>query len=138
MAISGISEYGGLYGSYRVVDIPKVDIETVKKQDEQKANEALQVQPEVMAPKAETAVSQPEEDKRSRVADLENISLTFNANDDFSYIGSESEIGNLDMQKAISDMRKDKVLEDYQYFVGSSENITSPVDNADGKVLLKF
>ena len=74
------------------------------------------------------------EDKRSKQADLENISLTFHKEETFDYIGSESGLANLDMQKAISDMKKDSILQDYQYFVGSSKNIFS---SEDGMVLPK-
>lgn len=130
MAISGIGQYGGFYTNYRVTDIPNVDIETVKKQDELAlAGVSQDAQESTISPVAKT------EDTRSRSADLENISLNFNTGDDYSYIGSESEIGDMDMQKAISDMHKDKILEDYQYFVGSAQDQLS---NDDGKVFLKF
>ncbi len=143
MAINGLG-YGGFYSSYRVTDIPQVDVETVKKQEEQKLNEQLGVSTE-----AQSAVSAPAgveakednpaiADNRSRIANLEDISLNFNQGEDYSYIGSESEIGDLDMQKAISDMRKDKILEDYQYFVGSAQDVQSAFANDDGKVFLKF
>ena len=36
--------------------------------------------------------------------------------------------------KAISDMKKDSVLQEYQYFVGSSQSFMS---SADGTVILK-
>lgn len=130
MAISGIGQYGGFYTNYRVTDIPNVDIETVKKQDELAlAGVSQDAQESTISPVAKT------EDTRSRSADLENISLNFNTGNDYSYIGSESEIGDMDMQKAISDMHKDKILEDYQYFVGSAQDQLS---NDDGKVFLKF
>ncbi len=138
MNVNGIGSYGG-FANYKVVDIPKVDLEAVKKQDAdlaaKKASELYQV-PVVEAPKAESVVEV--EDNRSRTANLEDISLTFNTGDDFSFLGNDFEIGNLDMQQAISDMRKDKILEDYNYFVGSSENLTKELENEDGKVFLKF
>lgn len=132
MALGGISEYGGF--GYKVVDIPRVDFETVKKQDEAlKAAEESYVVPSV------PEITEPaKEDTRSRNADLDDISLTFNTGDDYSYLGSDFEIGGLDMQQAISDMRRDKILEDYQYFVGSSENFGNTFANEDGKVLLKL
>ncbi|MCQ2523469.1 MAG: hypothetical protein MJ123_03940 [Lachnospiraceae bacterium] len=131
MAINGIGGFGG-FENYKIMNIPKVDVETVKKQDEEALE--LQNQPKLDAPVANTAT----EDNRSKSADLDNISLNFNKGDDYSYIGSESDINNLDMQKAISDMRKDKILEDYQYFVGSSENLMTNFNNEDGAVFMKF
>lgn len=133
MAINGLSNFGGFYNSYSVRDIPKVDVETVKQQDAAKESDTL--------PKARVVKEEPKEqvvDNRKRTADLDNISLNFNAGDDFSYIGSDFEIGGLDMEKAISDMKKDKVLQDYQYFVGSSDNLNEMFASNDGKVIAKF
>ena len=106
MAINLFSDYGGFYNSYKVTDIPKVDVEAVKKQDEIKAQEALAL------PKIETPIEPAKPDLRTKTADLDNISLTFNTGDDYSYLGSEFEIEKLDINRAISDMHKDKILED--------------------------
>lgn len=38
----------------------------------------------------------------------------------YELIGSESEIAGLDVEQAISDMKKDQVLQQYQFFVGES------------------
>ena len=133
MTINGLSDFGGLYNSYSVRDIPKVDLETVKQQDALKEQEAQKL-PEIVEVPKEPAVP----DNRSRVADLDNISLNFNTGDDYSYIGSDFELNNLDMEKAISDMKKDKMLADYQYFVGSAANLNETFANEDGKVLVKF
>jgi len=134
MAINLYSDYGGFYNNYKVVDIPKVDVEAIGKQEEVKKIEDS----------ASMAVNAPSLDKpevtdnRSRMADLDNISLNFNAGDDFSYIGSDFEIEKLDIQKAISDMKKDKILEDYQFFVGDKEEMVNTFKDDDGTVFLKF
>lgn len=72
------------------------------------------------------------ENPAGRIADLEQVSLKFNREERFDYIGSESRIDDLDMQKAISDMQKDRVLQNYQYFVGSAG---TPAE--DGTVALR-
>ena len=59
---------------------------------------------------------------------LENISLTFCKNDTYDYIGKDASLENLDMMSAISDMQKDKVLEQYQYFVKPKDVLLSDVD----------
>ena len=41
------------------------------------------------------------------------------------------------MDKLISDMKKDKILEDYQYFVGST-NTQAQMATNDGAVFLKY
>lgn len=138
MAINLFSDYGGFYNNYRVNEIPKVDVEKTDTED------LLKKQAETVVPELplvqEAKPSEPEvTDNRTRTADLDNISLTFNKGDDFSYIGSDFEIESLDISKAISDMRKDKILEDYQYFVGTTNDGTSnPFESDDGKVFLKF
>lgn len=128
MAINGMLGFGGLY-NYRPMNIPSVDVNQVKQAEVNEKPEAAEV---VSAPSLETPAW---EDNRTKAADLDNISINFNTGDDFSYIGSESEIGKLDIDKAISDMRKDKILEDYQYFVGSTQNTQN---NEDGMVFLKY
>ena len=132
MAINGLLDFGGLYNNYRPVQIPQVDVNAVKEQDELKANKTAAEA--VSAPAAEPEVI----DNRSRIANLDDISLNFNAGDDFSYIGTESDVQALDMDKLISDMRKDKILEDYQYFVGSSQNTAPQAASEDGLVFLKY
>ena len=57
--------------------------------------------------------------KVSSNAPLDDISITFHKQDDFGYIGRDSDIHSLDVEKALSDMRKDQILQQYQYFVGS-------------------
>ncbi len=57
-------------------------------------------------------------------APLEDIFITFHKQDDFGYIGRDSDIHSLDVEKAISDMRKDQILQQYQYFVGSKTVFT--------------
>lgn len=140
MAINLFSDYGGFYNNYKVTDIPKVDPLEVKRQDELKAKEeeeALYVQVEVLeAPKEINETAKP--DLRSKMADLDNISLTFNANDDYSYLGSDFNIENLDMARAISEMKQDKIIQDYNYFVGSDVTTQDYISNDDGKVFLKF
>ena len=134
MAINLFSDYGGFYNSYRPNNIPYVDTKTVEAQD------LLKKQEEEALPKALESTSKVSEvlvDNRSRVADLENISLTYNQGDDFSYIGSDLNIDNPDMEQAISDMHKDKLLQDYQFFVGSSEDLSKLLDSSDGLVLIK-
>ena len=130
MAINALSQFGGLYNNYRVTDIPKVDIKEVEAQDLKKQQEAAVSSLETFEPVVA--------DNRTKSADLENISLSFNKNDDYSYIGMDFSIEALDMEQAISDMKKDKILEDYQYFVGSSERLNETFASEDGKVMLKF
>lgn len=85
-----------------------------------------------------TSVAEPvQENPASRMADLDQVSLKFNKEDSFGYIGMDSSLDNLDMQKAISDMQKDQVLQSYQYFVGSAGSLFGEMPSEDGMVVLK-
>ncbi len=107
--------------------------------------DALQVQPK---PAIEEADLQPKPEKqpdtsdyslhevKRPITDINNISLTFNKEETFDYIGSESSLAKLDIQQAISDMRKDKILEEYQYFVGGKPDLEYDGD-IDGTVIIK-
>lgn len=128
MGIELMSGFGGISSYYsRAYEIPSVTPEEVKKQDELQQK----VQPVAKAEALEVQTI----DNRSRNADLENISLTFNKEESYDYLGSESSLVDLDMQKAISDMKRDSVLQEYQYFVGSSGNLF--MNPADGIVIPK-
>lgn len=129
MGIQMLTGFGGFQSYYRTSEIPKVSTEEVKQQ------EKLAEQQNVSAPE-DNYSQQPQiiDDNRSRTADLQNISLTFNKEESYDYIGSESGLANLDMQKAISDMRKDEILQGYQYFVGSSNTL---FQSEDGIVIPK-
>lgn len=127
----GIQFYNGLtnYGNYGYRDIPQVKPEEVKAAE---LNE-----PKVQEQPKEEPVASPskyEQEQKSRIASLEDISLTFNKEESFEYLESDSSVKSLDMQKAISDMQKDTVLQEYQYFVGSSKTLFS---DDDGIVIAK-
>ncbi|MCR5301327.1 MAG: hypothetical protein K6E49_02680 [Lachnospiraceae bacterium] len=53
-------------------------------------------------------------------ATLEDISLSLNEPSGFEMKGRESDLEDLDIEKAVSDMQKDQALMQYQYFVGDS------------------
>ena len=130
MGINGISDYSQLFQNYRIPEIPVADV----KQMQQPAV----VQPEAQKP-VDIDLSIEERSPVSRKnADVQELSLTFNANEDFGYIGQDSDIASLDMQKAISDMKKDSILQQYQYFVGSAENLFPHSGSEDGAVFLKY
>ena len=56
---------------------------------------------------------------------------------DFGYIGREKDLGKLDVEKAVADMRKDKMLEQYQFFVESGQNDNVLFGSEDGIVIRK-
>ena len=133
----GIQIYQGMgslstYSNYKRPEIKQVSEEEVRRQDQEQQQAALQQSTPDYSRMADFAA----QDRRAKAADLENISLTFNKTDSFDYLGSESGLENLDVMKAVSDMRKDEVLQEYQYFVGSSQNFA--FQSEDGVVIPRF
>ena len=119
----GYGGYGAFVSNYRINDIPKAD----------QVEKITPVKPvEEVDKKREYLIE--EVNKAPRSTDPNRVSITFNKGDDYSYIGSEKDITGLDMQKAVSDMKQDSILQEYNYFVGSASNVFS---SEDGVVLAK-
>lgn len=116
MTIGGFSDISFLYRPYDAYRIPTADTQKSETLGQNITSKQQAVVPEAPVAKAEEATV-PVERKNTA---LEDVSLTFLKDDTYDMIGSESDLNKLDMQKAISDMQKDKILQDYNYFVGSS------------------
>ena len=116
MTIGGFSDNSFLYRPYDAYRIPAADAQKPDALGQNITSKQQAVVPEAPVAKAEEATV-PVERKNTA---LEDVSLTFLKDDTYDMIGSESDLNKLDMQKAISDMQKDKILQDYNYFVGSS------------------
>lgn len=143
MAINSLSGLG--FNSYRI-DIPRVnpEAENVSVGRNNVATETSAVNSTAVETSAvnntaaETLANASDlADKRPRFSNLSDVSLNFNKNDDYSFLGSEADINSLDMKKAISDMKKDKIFEDYQFFVGTSDNVRQMFNSEDGKIIKK-
>lgn len=121
----GINDNFWSLSSYRVNEIPRV------------STQPESVQPVVEDEKPANAASlsiEPKQDNRPKFANLNEVSISFNRQENYDYIGKDRDAGLLDMQKAVSDMRQDTVLSDYRYFVGNSNNI---FQSEDGVVIAK-
>ena len=123
--------FNNFTSSYGIQNIPVVRPEEVASQAA-KNNESVAP----VAPAAKVPESVQEINRASRIANLEDVSLTFNKEDSFDTIGSDVDIESLDMTKAISNMRRDSILSDYQRFVGpTSEQLMAGLE--DGIVIPK-
>ena len=112
---------------YRINSIPRVDVTQAEqnkpeeKQSQVNRTPAISIEPVV--------------DNRPKSANLDDVSMTFNRQENYGYIGKDRDVSLLDMEKAISMMRQDSALQDYQYFVGNSRDI---FNSEDGRVIAKF
>ena len=112
---------------YRINDIPKVD--------SAKVTEQVKPEPQQETVNTPSISIEPIADNRPKNVNLDNVSMSFNKNESYGYIGKDRDVSLLDMEKAISMMRQDSALQDYQYFVGSSKDI---FNSEDGRVIAKF
>ena len=124
MGINGINPYN-FTSSMRINDIPRVDAGELSQKNDASVKETQK--PEVSI--------EPLQDNRPKSIDPNSISLTANKQESFDYIGSEKDIHRLDMEKAISQMQQDTVLQGYNYFVGNASNV---YNSEDGMVISKF
>ena len=123
MAISLMSGYNNISAYYRIPEASAVTPQKIEAQQETvpgstKSGNAAEEQPtggQIQQSAAEESALQ----KRTSVNPSE-ISMTFHKEETFDYLG-------------ISDMKKDSILQDYQYFVGS----TISVNPEDGMVIRK-
>lgn len=135
-----VSEYTSILRNYKVPVISGAGPEKIQAQDFQ--TQAEKVPAAIAGPETLSTVM-PEQgdvsgkDTVRKNAGLEDISLTFNRQEGFGYIGRDGDIYSLDVEKAIDDMKKDKVLQQYQYFVGSSRDLYE-AGNIDGMVIQKL
>lgn len=88
MGIQLISGFGGVSSYYKASEIQPVGFKEVSRQSGQA--ETARSQTGSVSPEHSAEALHPSEDLRSKTVELENISLTFNKEDSFDYIGSES------------------------------------------------
>lgn len=141
MNIGGVNDYNSLMASYKVPSVPALEPEKkiaaelpVSDIRENPSVEPSQITDAELA--AKTSATGTTATPAKKNAQLEDISLTFNLQEEFGYLGQDSDIRLLDMEQAISDMKKDEVLHQYQYFVGSSRSLLN--ESEDGMVFAKF
>ena len=112
MNISGTRTYAGFY-----------DYNTIKSQEE-KTQQIVDAKADAMREEALQAEVQEEKAVESLVEkkpDTGAIDYVKRYQPDATYElkGVDSDIANLDVQKALSEMKMDQILEQYQFFVGA-------------------
>ena len=111
MNISGIRTNAGFY-DYNIMKQNEIRSQQIQ---EAKANANGKETPEVEEVKVETADVSTREDFGAR-----DFASRYQPDAVYDLKGTDSDILKLDIEKAISDMRKDAVLEQYQFFVGKN------------------
>lgn len=117
MNISGIRTSAGFY-DYNIIRLNEVRSQQVREakaseQEEAKSNEITAI--ETAEVSYDTPVKPAGVDKGA-----EEFAKSYQPDAVYELKGVDSDITSLDMAKAISDLKKDQVLEQYQFFVGDS------------------
>lgn len=122
MNISGIRPYTGYYdyNSIREVRLPSLEAENLQTDLGQSAP---QPQPQVSEEEIAKA-------RENQTFGSKQYAGTYQPNQEYEMKGVDSDIYNLDVQQALSDMQKDQVIQQYQFFVGrngveSAQNTTA-------------
>ncbi len=120
-----LDKLGGYLNNYNAYNIPPAVDNNVKVGDLEK----VQVQPKEQ-PKKELHQEEPkkgldltvEEIPVRENASIENVAISFGQYDSSSIdLFGEKGLASEDMKQAISGMQKDKILHEYQYFVGGKD-----------------
>ena len=118
MNISGIRPTIGFY-----------DYNEIKKTEAVAAENAVTRQPVEQV--AESQTDKPQVQERTPEIEAKqtfgayDYAAQYNPNATYSLKGAESDIHSLDVEKAVSDMQKDEVIHQYQYFVGQEMSATT-------------
>lgn len=119
MNISGIRPSEGFY-SYNSIKINELRAQQITASKQEAA-------PTLQSADNETAdISAQLDDARSKQTfSSADYAAEYNPSETYELKGVDSDINSLDIQKAVSDMDKDKMLQQYQMFVGSASEIVS-------------
>lgn len=122
MNISGIRPYTGYYDYNSIRDVRLQGLEADK----------LQTDLGRSASQQQSQVSEEEiaKTKENQTFGSMQYADTYQPDQEYEMKGVDSDIYNLDVQQALSDMQKDQVIQQYQFFVGhnsvdSDRNVAS-------------
>ena len=120
MNISGIRPTAGFY-SYNSIKINEL------------RNQQLAVTTQEKAAKRESVIEQEEVPVEQTFSSFD-FAQTYRPDATYELKGEDSDVSRLDVEKTLSDLEKDKVLEQYQYFVGDRAQKVATDLNTENKV----
>lgn len=116
MNISGIRPYSGFYNINNVSNIHNNRVDETAK-----STEAKEEQVQVVSQEAIDAA------KSKQTFGSYDYADQYRPTEDFEVRPKNSDLRSLDVEKAISDMRKDQAIQQYQFFVGENADAESKV-----------
>ena len=117
MTISGIRPYAGFY-EYNSIKANELRAEQIAATQKASSVEAEEVSTETQS----AAVQTPAPEQNFTAFDY---AQNYRSDETYELKGKDSDLASLDMQKAISDLDKDQVLQQYQFFVGDKDSVTA-------------
>ena len=120
MNISGIRPTAGFY-SYNSIKINEL------------RNQQLAVTTQEKVAKRESVIEQEEVPVEQTFSSFD-FAQTYRPDATYELKGEDSDVSGLDVEKTLSDLEKDKVLEQYQYFVGNRAQKTATDLNTENKM----
>ncbi len=128
MNISGIRPYAGFY-DYNSIKSSELRSQQIQEAEAAKNNNVAAVAIEVEQNNQNGASSDNQKfDTDKRDFGAYDFAQLYRPEEEYELKGAESDIRSLDMEQAISDMQKDQVLQQYQFFVGENRDVLeSPI-----------
>ena len=121
MNISGIRPYSGFYNINNVSNIHKNQVEEAPKATEEKEEQVKVVSQEAI-----------DAAKSKQTFGSYDYADQYRPTEDFEVRSTNSDLRSLDVERALSDMRKDQAIQQYQFFVGeNTEAETKAVRGAE-------
>lgn len=114
MSISGIRSSTGYQANN---SISEIDLQTLREAEQRVNLEKEELDRSMQSRESNTLVIPAREKQTFGAAAYAD---TYQPDKEYEMKGTESDIQNLDVQKAVSDMQKDRVIQQYQFFVGDS------------------
>lgn len=121
MNISGIRPSLGFY-SYNSIKIDEL------------RNQQLAVTAQEQAPMQEESTGYKDQLPVEQNFTSYDYAKSYQPDETYELKGAESDISELDVEKTMSDLEKDKVLEQYQYFVGDQAHAIAIDMNTENKI----
>ncbi len=121
MNISGIRPSLGFY-SYNSIKIDEL------------RNQQLAVTAQEQAPMQEESTGYKDQLPVEQNFTSYDYAKSYQPDETYELKGAESDISKLDVEKTMSDLEKDKVLEQYQYFVGEQAHAIAIDMNTENKI----
>ena len=117
MTISGIRPYAGFY-EYNSIKANELRAEQIAATQKASSVEAEEVSTETQGATVQTPA--PEQNFTAF-----DYAQNYRSDETHELKGKDSDLASLDMQKAISDLDQDQVLQQYQFFVGDKDSVNA-------------